>query len=264
MREILCQRQADTTGIKAAVFDFDGTISTLRCGWEQVMETVMLEQLEGGLPHEELLAYIRAYIDESTGIQTIYQMEWLAEQVQRLCGVTPLDPWDYKDIYNEKLLRTVNTRIAALTDGTARPEEYLVPGSREFLLELKRRGIQIYIASGTDDGDVHREAELLGIRPIVTAVKGAPYHRRDCSKEAVIRDILGDHGFDGNELLVVGDGKVEILLGREAGAVTIGVASDERVFGGQFHPGKLTKLKAAGADYIVADFVALLERLPPM
>lgn len=261
MQEIICQRKSDTSHIRAAVLDFDGTISTLRCGWEQVMEAVMLEQLDGALPHDELLSLIRAYIDESTGIQTIYQMEWLADQVKELCGRTPLDPWDYKDIYNEKLLQTVNARIAALADGTASPETYLVPGSRDFLVELARRGIEIYIASGTDDVDVQREAELLGIRQIVTAVKGAPHRRKDCSKEAVIRDILTGHGLKGEELLVAGDGKVEIILGREAGAVTIGIASDERVFGGHFHSNKLEKLKKAGADYIAADFTALMERI---
>ena len=30
--------------IKAAIFDFDGTCSTLRCGWERVMEPLMLEE----------------------------------------------------------------------------------------------------------------------------------------------------------------------------------------------------------------------------
>ena len=260
MQEIICQRKADTSHIKTAVLDFDGTISTLRCGWESVMEAIMLEQLKGALPHDELKAYIRTYIDESTGIQTIFQMEWLASQVKRLCGRTPMDPWDYKDLYNQRLLQTVNARIAALKEGTASPNQYLVPGSREFLIELASHGIQTYIASGTDDIDVQREAELLGIRKMVAEVRGAPHRRKDCSKEAVIHDILTTQGRNGDELLVVGDGKVEILLGREVHAVTIGIASDERSFGGRFHPKKLEKLRKAGADYIAADFTALIER----
>ena len=31
---------AKHTPVKDAIFDFDGTISTLRCGWEQIMEKV--------------------------------------------------------------------------------------------------------------------------------------------------------------------------------------------------------------------------------
>ena len=33
---------ANSCPVKVAIFDFDGTISTLRCGWEQVMEEIML------------------------------------------------------------------------------------------------------------------------------------------------------------------------------------------------------------------------------
>ena len=48
-----------------------------------------------------------------------------------------------------------------------------------------------------------------------------------CSKEAVFRRLLVEKNLTGPELAVLGDGKVEIALGREAGALTIGVASDE-------------------------------------
>ena len=34
--------------VKAAIFDFDGTFSTLRCGWEKVMRKLMLELISGG------------------------------------------------------------------------------------------------------------------------------------------------------------------------------------------------------------------------
>ena len=44
MKELI---KHEKTTIKAAVFDFDGTISTLRCGWEEVMEPLMLECISG-------------------------------------------------------------------------------------------------------------------------------------------------------------------------------------------------------------------------
>ena len=262
MEEILCRRKADLSGVKAAVFDFDGTISTLRCGWEAVMEAVMTEQLAGSLPEEELKKRIRDYIDESTGIQTICQMEWLADRVRVLCGREPLDPWDYKDIYNARLLETVNARIASLENGAAQPSAFLVPGSREFLELLARRGVRIFVASGTDDPDVRREAGLLGIAPLVSEVRGSPVRRKDNSKKEVILRILSEQKLSGAELMVVGDGKVEISLGREAGAAAVGIASDERRFGGHFNDKKLEKLEKAGADYIAADFTALNARFP--
>ncbi len=246
--------------IRAAVLDFDGTLSTLRCGWEAVMEQVFMGHLaQSGLDQNRLLELVRGYIDESTGIQTIFQMEWLAEQVRTLCGREPLDPWSYKDEYNQALLEMIARRTEKLAEDPERRKEFLVPGSLEFVRRLTESGVDVYIASGTDDEDVHREAERLGVLPWVKAIRGAPRRKKDCSKAAVIEDILKNHGLCGDELLVAGDGKVEIQLGREAGALTIGVASQERKLDGSFHPGKLEKLKKAGADILTPDFVPLLK-----
>ena len=57
----------------------------------------------------------------------------------------------------------------------------------------------------------------------------------------------------GDQLAVVGDDKVEIAIGRENGARTLGVASDERALTG-INPLKRTRLVRAGADAIVGDF----------
>lgn len=245
--------------VQVAVFDFDGTISTLRCGWESIMEQVMLRHLaSGGLSTQRSVALIRDYIEESTGIQTIYQMEWLVEQVRALGYTAADDPWEYKDEYNVALLEMVNGRIKSLADGTAKPEDFLVRGSKEFLQRLRDNGVEIHIASGTDDVDLQKETELLGIAPLVQSVKGAPHRKKDCSKEAVIRDILTTHPLTGRQMMVVGDGKVEIILGNEAGAMTIGIASQELNMNGELNPKKLEKLRQANADYITADFEALV------
>ena len=54
--------------VKAIVCDFDGTFSTLRCGWEAVMKRMMMKYL----PDE---AWIDEFIGETTGVQTILQMK---------------------------------------------------------------------------------------------------------------------------------------------------------------------------------------------
>ena len=82
--EILQQYRGSGSGgmrLDAAVFDFDGTLSKLRAGWESVMEPLMCEHIPGDA--EEVRALVRKYIDESTGIQTIFQMRWLAEEITR-------------------------------------------------------------------------------------------------------------------------------------------------------------------------------------
>jgi len=70
--------------LDAAVFDFDGTLSRLRAGWEEVMVPLMCELIPG--EEAEVQALVRDYIDQSTGIQTIHQMRWLVEEVARRGG----------------------------------------------------------------------------------------------------------------------------------------------------------------------------------
>ena len=53
----------DKKRITTAVFDFDGTLSTLRCGWEEVMGPLMVEYISGGEPDEAVTDMVREYID---------------------------------------------------------------------------------------------------------------------------------------------------------------------------------------------------------
>ncbi len=242
--------------LRAAVFDFDGTVSTLRCGWEQIMQPLMLEYLSPDeQPSPDLVAEVDRYIDESTGIQTIYQMQWLSEQAEKRTGILR-DPWWYKAEYNRRLMESVDIKKQAVACGAASPDRYVISGAPEFLKALKERGIALYLASGTDDADVKKEAALLGAAEYFTEIKGAPEGKALCSKEAVLNMLFEEKSFAGSELLVVGDGKVEIALGRRLGAFTIGAATDERTRRG-INPVKRGRLLKAGADVIVGDFTAL-------
>ena len=244
--------------IKAAVFDFDGTFSTLRCGWEQVMGPMMLEYISGGQEYgPELVEKVNNYINISTGIQTVYQMQWLAEQVEAAgFGKPERDAWWYKDEYARRLMKQVGERIGRLQRGEDKQEQYLIAGAVPFLKALKERGIDVYLASGTDHKNVVQEATLLGVADSFTAIQGAPERQAACSKEAVLKMILEEKQLSGENLLLVGDGKVEIALGAECGAYTLGTATDEEKLHG-VNPVKRERLIAAGADVIVGDFTNL-------
>ena len=123
--------------VQAAIFDFDGTFSTLRCGWEEVMRPMMLEYIGGGQADDALRRRVDEYIDQSTGIQTVYQMRWLAEQVDAANGGDPgRDEWWYKDEYNRRLMQRVGERIRRLESGEDRPEQYLIAGAVDFVLMM--------------------------------------------------------------------------------------------------------------------------------
>ena len=222
--------------VRAVLFDFDGTISTLRCGWESVMKPLMLEMISGGAWDDALEREVDDYINESAGIQTIHQMKWLAEAVRnhgRNPGA-PTDPWQYKAEYNRRLMQTVDARLSALTG----------------------RGVKLYVASGTDHPDVLREAGALGLTQYFAQIAGAPVGSESCSKEKVIAQLMEQESLQGALFAVIGDGRVEIRLGREAGARTLGLASDEAARRG-VTPVKRGRLLSAGADAICGDFTEL-------
>lgn len=240
-----------------ALFDFDGTLSVIRRGWEGIMADLMVESICGERPpSEEIRAEVAAYVDGSTGILTILQMKWLAEAVRRhALNPDARSAAEYKRIFSERLLQPARARLATLDGNLAARDSLMIAGARAFLEELDGRGVTLFLASGTDQEYVETEAEALGIlRLFGGRVFGAKGDSETDSKALVIDRILAEHGLRGEELLVVGDGPVEMRAARQAGAVALGVAADEDDRQ-TLHAGKRQRLIEAGADLLVANFL---------
>jgi len=243
--------------IRHVLFDFDGTLSVIRHGWEKVMFALMAEMICDGHPlAPELAAEIAAYIDRSTGILTIKQMKWLEEAVNRHgLSKTRRTAAEYKKIYNERLLVPVCQRLSTLDQTQDSRDTLMIAGSRNFLQKLSEREVNLFLASGTDQVYVQKEADALGISHYFNGhIYGAVGDSEDDSKELVIRRILSNHRLQGVELLVVGDGPVEIQYARSAGAMTLGVAADEEKHYG-LNVQKRKRLLSVGVDLIVTDFL---------
>jgi len=245
-----------------ALLDFDGTISVIREGWERVMMPLMIERIAGdeGDPDGAIRREVERYVDQSTGLQTILQMDWLAQAVARRRGADEaLSAEAYKALYNERLLHSVRERLERLERGEVPREEMMIAGAEAFVRGLAERGVRLYVASGTDVEDVRHEAAALGVADYFQGrIFGAVGASRACSKAKVIQDILDGQKLEGAELLVVGDGPVEIREGKARGAVTLGVASDEVRRRG-LNARKRERLLRAGADILVPDFSAARE-----
>lgn len=249
---------------KHVLFDHDGTISTLREGWEQVMEPVMIKAILGKQfdtvdigTHQEVKKRVLEFIDMSTGIQTIVQMEGLVNMVDEFNFVPKneiLDKLGYKKLYNDALMEVVNKRIEKFKSGQLSMEDFTLKGAVEFLKLLKEKGVKLYLASGTDKEDVLNEAEVLGYAGIFEdEIHGAIGDITKYSKKMVIDKIITDHKLKGEELVVFGDGPVEIKESVRFDGIAIGVASDE-VRRHDLNPEKRSRLIRSGAHFIIPDF----------
>jgi phosphoglycolate phosphatase-like HAD superfamily hydrolase len=155
---------APRPGITHVLFDFDGTLSLIREGWPDVMVPMFVEMLPL-VPGETEADRRRLCFDDImrlNGKQTIYQMIQLAERIKERGG-QPQDPLWYKHEYLRRLEERIGARLDTLRAGTAKPEDLIVFGARALLESLRRRGLHLYLASGTDEVFVKREAELLDL-----------------------------------------------------------------------------------------------------
>ena len=242
--------------VRHAVLDFDGTISLIRDGWQNVMVPMMIDVLMETPTNEsrkQLESTVVKFVDQLTGKQTIYQMIQLCEEIQKRGG-TAKDPLDYKDMYNDRLLPIVNDRITKLENQEITSNDLRVPMSLEFLQKLTAYEIKCYLASGTDIEFVKHEAKLLGVAEYFDGgIFGALREFSKFSKEMVIKKILADFDLNGSELLIVGDGYVEIQNAKSVNAIAVGVVTKENnVY--DMNANKHQRLIRAGADIIIPDF----------
>jgi len=242
--------------IRSALLDFDGTLSLIREGWQDVMVPMMVEVLLETPDHEseaEIARVVADYVTELTGKQTIYQMLRLEEEVRKRGG-RPREALEYKKLYLARLWDRISHRVAALESGAASPEDFLVPGSRALLAGMRERGVTMHLASGTDRADVLREVKALDLSDFFgDRVYGALDRYWEFSKAMLIEEIIQTHALHGPELAGIGDGYVEIENVKEVGGIAVGVASDEARREG-INEWKRQRLIRAGADLIVPDY----------
>lgn len=252
--------------IRHAIFDHDGTISTLREGWEQIMSPMMIKAIMGDhyvradeSLYQKVKSHVNEFIDKTTGIQTLLQMKGLVSLVREFRLVPEdkiLDEFGYKQIYNNALLQMVHLRERKLKTGELSVEDFTIKNAISLLSKLYQAGVKLYLASGTDEEDVRREAATLGYAPLFEGrIYGAVGDIKKEAKRIVLDRILDNIGNQakGEKIVTFGDGPVEMRETRKRGGIAVGLASDEiRRFG--MNVSKRERLIKAGADIIVPDF----------
>ncbi len=258
----------ENLNIRFAIFDHDGTISTLREGWEEIMAPMMMKAVLGNLYQDadealyhKVQTRVADFIDKTTGIQTLVQMKGLVELVIEF-GCVPeneiLDEFGYKQIYNEELLLMVKEREKKIARGELSLEDFTLKNSVLLLEKLHKAGVKLTLASGTDEEDVKNEARILGYDHLFEGrIYGAVGDVNKEAKKIVLDRILDKIGESGTgQMVVFGDGPVEIRETYKRGGVTVGIASNE-MKRHSLNESKRTRLIKAGADIIIPDFSQL-------
>lgn len=251
--------------VKYAIFDNDGTVSTLREGWEQIMAPMMIKSILGEryrdideISFKKVRTTVNEIIDKTTGVQTLKQMQILAGLVLEF-GYVPedqiLNEFGYKEMYNNKLIEMVMKREQKLRKGELNVDDLTIRNSLIFIKTLYEKGIKLYLTSGTDEEDVKHEASVLGYDQFFEGrIFGATGDINKEAKKIVLDRILDSIGTsEAASIITFGDGPVEIRETHKRGGIAIGIASNEiRRYG--LNMEKRKRLVQAGADIIVPDF----------
>ncbi|MPM78323.1 hypothetical protein SDC9_125334 [bioreactor metagenome] len=248
-------------------------VMTLALGWvarhglppEDPEEACRRILADGGETEE--FGEARRFAVESAGLSALTQMEWAIRSALEngaISGVA-FDPavnreviariWNGEELFPEhaepegvtrllrektpalfqvyeRLLMTMN-RNRNLEAAKKNPEKWRVPGSMEFLRELRRSGVRNYFvtgavveqdAGGNPSGTMYEEIRALGYETgpgkLLEGLEGSSW-REKLPKHLIMRDLCAKLGVSPEHVLVVGDGRSEIAAGVEMGAVTM-------------------------------------------
>jgi len=253
---IFINKDIKISRIHSVVFDFDGTLSLIRKGWQEIMTPYFVEVLMNTPNHDSLekeRVCAREFIDILTGKQTIYQCIRLNEEVIKRGGISK-EPLLYKNEYHRRLLEKIKYRREGLKNKSIDRTKYMVVGTIEVLEMLHSHKVNLYLASGTDEKYVKEEVELLGLTKYFGEyIYGARDDFKLFSKAMVIKNIINENKLQGSSLVGFGDGYVEIENIKDVGGIAIGVATNEDTMIGM-DKWKLERLTRAKADVIISDF----------
>lgn len=206
-----------TLKLHAVVFDFDGTLALLKIDFKEM--------------RRDILDLAASYGIREDGMEKLFVLEMIAEISRRIGRNIP----GQKDTFSDRALKRVTDReLAGAVNST------LFPGVKEMLVELRRRGIKTGIltrncleALTVVFPDIRDYSDAVVTRNDTERVKPHPDHilsvLRILKEEPVMCAMVGDHPMD-------------IRVGKEVGALSVGVLTG---YSG------IADLQGAGADLIL-------------
>jgi phosphoglycolate phosphatase len=206
-------------GIRAVVFDFDGTLAVLNIDFSEMRGQVFQLMRKYGVNEEK--------------IEERYLLEIIDEVVQILSQKNPAAA---ETFYQEahQILHEVELRAAE--------EGKLLPGVEAALKSLRDKGLKVGIVTRNCEEavrkvvpDIEAFCDVFVPRDLIKRVKPHPEQ---------LTSVLKALHVTGGETVMVGDHTIDIQAGKRVGMRTIGVLTG-RV--------KKEEFEKAGADYVLKD-----------
>ena len=99
---------------------------------------------------------------------------------------------------------------------------YVYEGLSELLTELKEQGMDLFILSNKDDGQVKEIANTL-LPEVFSSINGfSPNFPHKPAPDA-LNDIIDRFGYSAEDTVLIGDSAVDILTAKNAGVTSVGV-----------------------------------------
>jgi phosphoglycolate phosphatase len=222
-------KQTSLQGIRAIIFDFDGTLSVLNIDFSLMRDRIFGLMKRYGIV-EELIQekYLLEIIDE------VYKILW------------------EKNSSGAEAFYQESHRILHEVEMKAAEEGRLIPGTEATLKSLRRKGFKIgIITRNCEDAvrkvfpDINDFCDVFVSRNSVKKVKPHPDHLTHAM------ELLKTSG---EKAVMVGDHITDIQAGKRVGMETIGVLTGRT---------KKEEFEKVGADYILRDSSEICDLIPP-
>jgi HAD superfamily hydrolase (TIGR01549 family) len=208
--------------IKLIILDFDGTLGDTA---DLIIRTMQATIKELGLPSRT---------DKECGDMIGLRLIEIPHVLFPECGdISELYASTYRRLFHE-----------FNTDGAVT----LYPNVMETLMELKRRGKTLTIASSRSHASLAEYIENLGLSDIISYILGADDVKEGKPNPEAIFKTLERFDFDTDEAIMIGDTVFDINMGTNAGVKTCGVTY-----------GNGSRESLSDADWVIDDFGSLLE-----
>ena len=218
--------KSSMVNIKNIIFDFDGTLADTS---KLIVATMQKSIYDYGLPfrnEKEIRSTIGVRLEEIPSIL------WPS----------------FKDL-GKPFAKIYRNNFEELKD---KIPVTLFPGVKDTLSKLKTDGYQMSIATSRSHRSVEELTGQLGVKDNFVYLLGGDDVEAGKPDPESINKTLIEMSWLPDETMMVGDMKVDILMGKNAGTATCGVDNGN---------GNAEELKETGADFIISKFPELIKIL---